>query len=315
MSSAVIYFDGGGSGIRAAASINGEQTIQDDFLGITPGEGELVEYLANIVIKFAQRIDFEITRAVLAVATLPKDEDSYKAIATLVFKRSRVQEIWICSDSVSSCAAAIENEGVVITAGTGITALAVAKSRNIIHALSGDGHLIADTASAYWIGRMGLSYATRASDGRDQSVGAAQLLKVACDHFKTDPYHLPHMVHQRDRAVNAIAQFAQKVNKLAENGNEAAINIIDLAGDEILSIAKTAKRICEGKDNFQVTLLGGVLANHTMVYKNAIKKIEANGMVIHKTTKTPLDGARILANLSTPGVFLPLVKIFQAGNL
>jgi len=50
MSQTVIYFDGGGGGIRAAASINGTQTAHKDFTGITPGEGSLIDYLANVVI-------------------------------------------------------------------------------------------------------------------------------------------------------------------------------------------------------------------------------------------------------------------------
>jgi N-acetylglucosamine kinase-like BadF-type ATPase len=312
MNNAVVYFDGGGSGIRAAASINGNRVTQKEFLGITPGEGQLVNYLAEIVISFAKQVNLEVRKAVLAVATLPKNRESYKSIAQLVFQSTQLKEIWICSDSVSSCAAVIERDGVVITAGTGITALAVGKSGKYIHTLSGDGHLIADTASAYWIGRMGLSYATRASDGRDQSTGAAKLLEVACNEFKTDPYHLPHVVHQSDRAVNAVAQFAKQVNDLAAGGNEVALKIIDMAGDEIASIASTAKRVCEGGKDFQATLLGGVLADHTMTYKNSVKKIEKLGIVVNKSNKTPLDGAHVLANQETPGVYASLIQIFRA---
>jgi len=313
MNAAVIYFDGGGSGIRAAASVDGNRVAQKEFLGITPGEGQLVSYLAEIVITFAKQLNLEVRKAVFRVATLPKDKQSYKSIADLIFDNTQIKEIWICSDSVSSCAAVIEKDGVVITAGTGITALAIGKSGKYIHTLSGDGYLIADKASAYWIGRMGLSYATRSSDGRDQSTGAAKLLELACKEFKTDPYHLPHVVHQSDRAVNAIAQFARQVNDLAVEGNEIALKIIDMAGDEIADIALTAKRVCGGDNDFQVTLLGGVLSDHTMTYKNSVKKIEKLGMVVHKSNKTPLDGAHVLANQQIPGVYAPLIQIFRAG--
>jgi N-acetylglucosamine kinase-like BadF-type ATPase len=223
-----------------------------------------------------------------------------------------VKELWICSDSVSSCAATIETDGVVITAGTGITALAVGKSGTLLHSLSGDGHLIGDVASAYWIGRMGLNYAVRSSDGRDQTPGSAQLLEVACQHFKADPYHLPHIVHQTNRAVNAIAQFAKLVNDLATTGNTKAIEIIDMAGDEITLIAETAKRVCEGGKDFQVALLGGVLAEGTMVYKNSVSKMQSRGLQVHKSNKTPLDGANILATSKDAGVYAPLIKIYRA---
>lgn len=312
MSETVIYFDGGGGGIRAAASIDGVKKAHKDFTGITPGEASLIDYLANVVINFANTFEGEISRAVLAVATLPADTQSYQGIANLVFKNSKVKELWICSDSVSSCAATIETDGVVITAGTGITALAVGKSGTLLHSLSGDGHLIGDVASAYWIGRMGLNFAVRSSDGRDQTPGSAQLLDVACQHFKADPYHLPHIVHQTNRAVNAIAQFAKLVNDLATTGNTKAIEIIDMAGDEITLIAETAKRVCEGGKDFQVALLGGVLAEGTMVYKNSVSKMQSRGLQVHKSNKTPLDGANILATSKDAGVYAPLIKIYRA---
>ncbi|MBM3698706.1 MAG: hypothetical protein FJW82_02385 [Actinobacteria bacterium] len=312
MSKTVIYFDGGGGGIRAAAGVDGIEKNYKDFPGITPGEGSLVDYLANVVTTFANQFEGSISRAVLAVATLPADTKSYQGIANLVFKNSKVEELWICSDSVSSCAAAIETDGVVITAGTGITALAVGKSGTILHSLSGDGHLIGDVASAYWIGRMGLNYALRSSDGRDQTPGAAQLLAVACQHFNADPYHLPHVVHQSNRAVHAIAQFAQLVNELAASGNATALEIIDKAGDEIVLIADTARRVCEGGKDFQVALLGGVLAENTMTYKNVVSKIKASGMMLHKPNKSPLEGAKILANKDDAGIYSPMIKIYRS---
>ncbi len=121
-------------------------------------------------------------------------------------------------------------------------------------------------------------------------------------------------MHQSNRAVHAIAQFAQLVNELAVAGNERALEIIDMAGDEIYLIANTAKRICNGDMNFQVALLGGVLAEGTMVYKNAVAKIQAAGMNIHRTNKSPLDGAKLLAEKKDSGIFASLIKIYKADN-
>ena len=309
----VIYFDGGGGGIRAESITDGKKSEPSNFPGFSHGEAELVNFLSDVVIKFANQIGGEISRAVLAVATLPADQGRFSAIAKQVFASSKVQELWICSDSVSSCAAEISNDGVVIAAGTGITSLAIGKDRTVLHTLSGDGYLISDKTSAFWIGRKGLSFATRASDGRDQSAGAKELLEVACKEFKTEPYFLPHVVHQQERAVNAIAQFAKKVSELAEKGNAKALEIIDDAADEIALIATTAKRECGGDDKFQVALIGGVLAPITMVYKESVKKIESAGMKVSSSGKTPLDGAGVLAQLPDTGVFAPLIKVFKVG--
>ncbi len=311
MKSSVIFFDGGGGGIRASANINGDLSPIKHFAGFSHGEVDLVDYLADVVIKYANEVGRAISRAVLAVATLPADTERFTAVANSVFQASQVQELWICSDSVSSCVAAISKDGVVIAAGTGITALAIGKSRTVLHSLSGDGYLIGDEASAYWIGKMGLNAALRARDGRAQSTGAAQLLDIACDYFKTDPYYLPHIVHQQERAVNRIANFASEVSNLAGSGNETAKKIIEAAGAEIALIASTAKRECGGGEDFQVVLVGGVLAPDTLVYEAAVSKIGAMGMKISTSAKTPLDGAGMLAMQIDPGVFAPMIKVFK----
>ena len=140
----LIFFDGGGSGIRAKSQITNSESIAKNFPGFTPGELPLVDYLANLIIDFAKSIDSDIDRAVLAVATLPADDQQYGDIAKLVLAKTNIKELWICSDSVSACAAAVEADGVVIAAGTGITALAVGKNRTMAHSLAGDGFLIGD---------------------------------------------------------------------------------------------------------------------------------------------------------------------------
>ncbi|MSX61624.1 MAG: hypothetical protein F2765_04260, partial [Actinobacteria bacterium] len=137
MNGNVIFFDGGGSGIRAKSESVEGKSITKNFAGFTPGELPLVDYLANLIIDFASEVGGPIDRAVLAVATLPADDKQYGDIAKAVLAKSEVKELWICSDSVSACAAAVEKDGVVIAAGTGITALAVGKNRTMAHPLAG----------------------------------------------------------------------------------------------------------------------------------------------------------------------------------
>ena len=303
----LIFFDGGGSGIRAKSQIANGESISRNFPGFTPGELPLVYYLANLIIDFAKSMDHEIDRAVLAVATLPADDKQYGDIAKLVLAETNIKELWICSDSVSACAAAVEADGVVIAAGTGITALAIGKNRTMAHSLAGDGFLIGDEASAYWIGRMALNSALRARDRRGVD---SELLAVACKHFGAEPYQLAHVVHQLDRSVNAIANFAKVVNELAVAGNKAAYEILDAAANEIVLIATTAKRECGGDSNFQVALIGGVLAPENLVTKLVGQKLAEHGLNIHISGKSSLDGAGILANLTEPGVFKGLIRIF-----
>ncbi len=308
MNGNVIFFDGGGSGIRAKSESADGKSITKNFTGFTPGELPLVDYLANLIIDFATEVGGSIDRAVLAVATLPADDKQYGDIASEVLAKTKISELWICSDSVSACAAAIEKDGVVIAAGTGITALAVGKNRTMAHSLAGDGFLIGDEASAYWIGKMALNSALRARDGRG---GDSEILRVACKHFGTEPYQLAHIVHQQSRPVHEIATFARIVNELAASGNQAANEILDAAADEVVLIATTAKRECGGGPDFQVALIGGVLAPDNLVTKLVAKKLETHGLSIHNSGKSSLDGAGILATLESPGVFQSLIRTFN----
>jgi len=154
---------------------------------------------------------------------------------------------------------------------------------------------------------MALNSALRA---RDRRGGDSELLAVACKHFDAEPYQLAHVVHQLDRSVNAIANFAKLVNELAVAGNEAAYEILDAAASEIVLIATTAKRECEGGSGFQVALIGGVLAPENLVTKLVGQKLAECGLSIHISGKSSLDGAGILANLPEPGVFKDLIRIF-----
>ena len=306
MTKSTIFFDGGGSGIRAQA--RSTSTLFRDFPGFSHGEASLVDYLSDVVNAFAKEVATPISRAVLAVATLPAKDEQYNAIAKNVLGTSSIDELWICSDRVSSCIGAIDGDGVVIAAGTGITALAVGKNRSMIHSLSGDGFLIGDEASGYWIGKMGLNAALRAWDGRG---GDQELLTMACEYFQTHPYQLAHIVHQHERPVATIATFAYKVSEFAMQGNKTAIAILDSAAEEVALIATTAKDKCEGDEKFQIALVGGVLKPDSFVYATVEKKLTAIGLSIHKNGKSPLEGAGLLAELSEPGVFAPLIRTFS----
>ena len=307
MLKSVIFFDGGGSGIRAKSQSADGKSITKNFPGFTPGELPLVDYLANLIIDFAAEVGGPITKAVLAVATLPADDKQYGDIAKTVLAKSQLKELWICSDSVSACAAAIEKDGVVIAAGTGITALAVGKNRSMAHSLAGDGFLLGDEASAYWIGKMALNSALRARDGRG---GNQELLDVACKYFGANPYQLAHIVHQLERPVHGVAEFAKVVNDLATSGNSAALEILESAADEIVLIATTAKRECDGGPEFQVALIGGVLAPENLVTKLVGEKLKAQGLSIHISGKSSLDGAGALADMDDPGIFNSLIRTF-----
>ena len=304
---AIIYFDGGGSGIRAEGRTATGELIGHTYPGFSHGETNLEVYLSRCITDFASKFEDQISRAVLAVATLPANEAAFSQLAEKIFTNAKIDELWICSDSVSASVATITGDGVVIVAGTGITALAVGHERTSAHTFSGDGYLIGDEGSAYWIGRRGLNLALRAADGRG---GDSDLLKSACAHFETTSSELPHRVHQLDRPVYAIAQFAQIVSEQAGKNNESALSILREATEEIVLIATTALKKCES-DDFLVVLMGGALESENLLTKLVLEQLHVLGISATTSTETPLQGAKVLAELSQPGIFKSLIKVFH----
>jgi N-acetylglucosamine-6-phosphate deacetylase len=251
-----IAFDGGGSGIRAIGHNIAGEVITHSYQGISHGEVEIEEYLSNIVGDFGDRIGGSISRAVLALAVRPATEAKYRDLATRIFQNSAIAELWICSDAVSACAVSLDGDGVVIVAGTGITALAIGDNRQTLHSISGNGYLIGDEGSAYWIGRMGLNSGLRALDGRG---GDQKLLEIATAYFDSSPEQLPHAVHQSERPVHALA-------------------ILHRASAEISLIAESARTICHGNSEFQVVLMGGVLQPENLLTQLVIDRLQEQGL-------------------------------------
>jgi glucosamine kinase len=299
----LIAVDGGGSGIRIASNLSNQI---DNVAGFSHGEKDLAEYLSNAIVNYTKKFPNPVKKVVLATATLPANEQQYRAIAVKIRERTRVSEIWICSDSVSAAAAAIKNDGVAIAAGTGITAMALGKNRTMAFALSGDGYLIGDEGSAYWIGKMGLNQALRSRDGRG---GDSKILESACKFFNSDAYHLAHVVHELQRPVHEIAKFAEVVSELAQSGNSTAQSILNSAADEIALIAKSAKEMCQGDDNFEVALLGGVLKNGSYMNQLVLQRLNKLSVRILENSPPSIDGAMKLANMAEAKPFHEFVKI------
>ena len=173
-------------------------------------------------------------------------------------------------------------------------------------ALSGDGYLIGDEGSAYWIGKMGLNQALRSRDGRG---GDSKILESACKFFNSDAYHLAHVVHELQRPVHEIAKFAEVVSELAQSGNSTAQSILNSAADEIALIAKSAKEMCQGDDNFEVALLGGVLKNGSYMNQLVLQRLNKLSVKILENSPPSIDGAMKLANMAEAKPFHEFVKI------
>ncbi|CAB4661531.1 MAG: hypothetical protein F2704_01420 [Actinobacteria bacterium] len=292
-----VAVDGGGSTLRVA--ILGADVSIKEFPGFTPGQGSFTEYLINYLGEALQG-HTAISRMVVASAAQPANQAERIQMQSALHSAFGMQELWLTSDAVSAHQATIKGDGVVIAAGTGVAALAVGNKRSTVHALSGDGYLIGDEGGAFWIGQRGLNSALRSKDGRG---GSELLLKRACEFFNTSPEYLADLVHQLPRPVYSIATFASIVAQAAESNDADAIAILTQGANEILLIATTAQKLCNGVDGFEIALSGGAIPPGRIFHQLVQAALQNKGMYLAQSCSSPLQGAIELAQLENPGVF------------
>ncbi len=129
-------------------------------------------------------------------------------------------------------------DGVVLVAGTGSVAAAIADHRIHMRA-GGHGWLVGDEGSAVWLGLAGVRAALRAADRRGPET---TLLGRVCDALAIDPStgertssKIVAAVHGRPPA--ALGRIALEVTDAADNGDPVAQEIVAAAVDELVDMA------------------------------------------------------------------------------
>ncbi len=165
-------------------------------------------------------------------------------VAAALAARHRPRRVVLASDMTTSHLGALDGEaGVVVAAGTGAVALAVAADGG--HAVTdGWGWLLGDAGSGFEIGRRGLDAALRAHDGRG---GSPALLERARDRFGP-PEGIPAAVHGAPHPASTVASFARDVLDVALAGDVWARTVWVEAGAELAASAAAAAGRALGGD-------------------------------------------------------------------
>ena len=120
--------------------------------------------------------------------------------------------------------------GAMALAGTGAVYLGRAEKSAWTKA-GGWGYLIGDEGSAYWIGRMALTAASRARDGRGP---ATRLVDAIRGSLRVEKFEdVIGLLYGREGMVREIAGLSRLVDEAAEGGDPAASAILCDAGREL----------------------------------------------------------------------------------
>ena len=151
-------------------------------------------------------------------------------LAVSAFVRARLGNTAVILNDVEMAfhGAFPDGKGLLLLAGTG--SMAVFGSQAGILRAGGWGDVFGDEGSAYWIGRQGLSIASRELDGRLPATGFADRLCRALDLSPDrEPLALMNWASGQPHSRSAIASLARHIDDFAQAGDERARDLFERA--------------------------------------------------------------------------------------
>jgi N-acetylglucosamine kinase-like BadF-type ATPase len=267
----VIGVDAGGSHTRVlVASADGARVAFAAAGGGNPTSCGLPATVRSLVSGLeAALLDMDIGaigHAVLGVAGAgPRMAELHAAIGDVWRATGLRCPFQVVSDLEAAFAAGTSAEdGVVLVSGTGAAAAAI-RSARVVHFVDGNGWLLGDDGSGFWLGRESLRASLAHIDGRGRptvltesvlrALGVGSPAGVAADQLAT-VRRLKEVVYSRPPVV--LAELAPLVSTAAVGGDRVAAEIVERAAALLISTAEAALRAEPGAVN-GIVLAGGVL--------------------------------------------------------
>jgi N-acetylglucosamine kinase len=192
------------------------------------------------------------------------------------------------------CIDAFDRVGIACIAGTGSSCFGYGRDHR--RALCGGwGSPLGDEGGAFDVAIQALRVAGKAYEGRGPDT---LLVGLATEYFgeNLDHWFLRKLGPHAQKRRREVAGFAKMVGRAADEGDESARKILELAGEELGGLATcTARALFEKDDAFPVALHGGVLSNDIVADRS--RKIILAGF----------PNAEVRQSFHSPGVGAALV--------
>jgi N-acetylglucosamine kinase-like BadF-type ATPase len=175
-------------------------------------------------------------------------------------------------------------DGVALIAATGATAWACRAGDGRTISFGGWGSLLGDEGSAYALGVMLLRAAGRAWEGRDPR--STRIPQALAAHFGFDPADFRAGMVQRAYHPSLtraeIAALAPIASRLAAEGDEMAIGLVNRAANDLAALAlHAAQTLFDRDDDFNLVIAGGmtragesILAPIRRAFRQAFPRVE-----------------------------------------
>ena len=194
-----------------------------------------------------------IDQAIFSIASVGDSAEYTEIGKNLVSEAYGRSNYTLINDGMAAYRMAnIDADGVIFAPGTG--SVGYLKRENDFQRIGGWGPLFGDEASAYWIGKKFLTYATRASDGLN---GYDRHLPRHIEEIYGMDFREAVTKLTRERNKREIASLAVQVSRLAREGSETCNIILDEAAEYIRKFITSIYNIMG--DDAKYSLVGGTL--------------------------------------------------------
>ena len=307
---AVLAVDAGGTWCRAALC-----SREGQILGFAQGGScnyhsigveKATNTLAAVLNSLTKKQTVQVSCAVFALAGLDtkRDQTVLTSIVHNALSAANIaaDRIYLDNDAMLTLKGSVGlDNGVIIAAGTGSIACGIAKDNQQVR-VGGWGNLVGDEGSGYSIGKAAITYILKAYDGRERPSGisTAVLSKMSF----ADEDDLVNWVYSPEYSVQQIAAIAPVIVKLAEEGDQQAIKIIEHVSQELEEMVLTVVRKLGLFDApFKLIMSGGILQN-TIIHRQFIKSIQDKcpGVQLVISMEQPI-GAIIKYGLMLVGIY------------
>jgi len=293
VTSTIVAIDAGQTGTRSVALDGANQVIgRGSAAGVrhlaSPGS---IPHTARILAQaYEQACPEAADVAAIGISGWSDDPRHIQRLLGAAQTAIPAYRLRLASDAVTAFIGAADDlPGVVVAVGTG-TVIVAADGAGRWARVDGNGYLLGDQGSGFWVGREGLMQAMACADGRG---GSPMLLARATARYGA--------AHQMVDAINAhrapvprIAEFALDVAHAAADGDAAAIAIWDTAGRLLgCSACAAADRVFAQRSPVRVTATGGLTAAGSLLLEPLTATIQRArpDSVVRTWANGPLDGA------------------------
>jgi N-acetylglucosamine kinase-like BadF-type ATPase len=195
--------------------------------------------------------------AALCLGIAGVDRPGQKELVLALLRRLGLRRsVQVVHDAVIALVAgAPEGVGIVVVGGTGSIAYG-ADPEGLTARSGGWGYLLGDEGSAFWLGHAALRLGIRAADGRGP---ATTLYQRICQRLELQgASELVSWFYDQEKSRGRVTQLASLVEEAAEDGDEAAEELLDHGAGHLARAARAVYRRLHFSRGFPLILAGGV---------------------------------------------------------